>query len=149
MFLIIMQYHKDFYINRLIKEWLSHEKLIVACDLDDTLLPYNLESKETCKKVKNLLLECQVEGIYLIINTARDYEMHETSIKEVEKLGLSVSSINQNVRGLNLPYGNSGKVYANIFLDDRAGLECALYQLSKALGIIKQIREQQKLKQEL
>lgn len=142
-----MLYHKDFYINRLVKEWLAHEKLIIACDLDDTLLPYNSESKETCALTQTLLKDCQQEGIILVLNTARDKELHPSSVLEVEKLGLKVTSINETPAYLNLPYGNSGKVYANIFLDDRAGLECALHQLRKALEIVKQVREQQNSKQ--
>jgi hypothetical protein len=44
-----------------------------------------------------------------------------------------------------LPIGIAGKVYANIFLDDRGGLECTKHQLRKAFEIVKQYREQQLL----
>ena len=42
-----------------------------------------------------------------------------------------------------LPYGNNGKIYANIYLDDRAGLEEALIILEKALLIIENEKDKE------
>jgi hypothetical protein len=64
-------------------------------------------------------------------------------------MGIEVHSVNEMPFTWDLPYGLSGKVYANIFLDDRGGLECTKHQLRKAYNIVKQYREQIKLKQEL
>jgi hypothetical protein len=38
-----------------------------------------------------------------------------------KSVGIRVDSINRNP--IDIPYGNNSKIYANIFLDDRAGLE--------------------------
>ena len=49
-------------------------------------------------------------------------------------IDIEIDTINENP--IDLPYGHNGKIYANIFLDDRAGLfqgmeilEQAMYQL--------------------
>jgi hypothetical protein len=144
-----MIYHKDFFINRLVKEWLGHERLIIACDLDDTIIPYNPELTESCHETVELIKECQTEGIWFIINTAREEYKLVDSKTQVESMGIEVHSVNEMPFTWDLPYGLSGKVYANIFLDDRGGLECTKHQLRKAYNIVKQYREQIKLKQEL
>ena len=41
-----MRHHANFYTNRLVKEWLKNGKIIIGCDLDDTIIPYNEEIKE-------------------------------------------------------------------------------------------------------
>ena len=46
-----MRHHANFYTNRLVKEWLRNGKIIIACDLDDTIIPYNEELKENCNKM--------------------------------------------------------------------------------------------------
>jgi hypothetical protein len=48
---------------------------------------------------------------------------------------LVIDSINENP--INLPYGHHGKIYANIYLDDRAGLNEALNILEFAMYKIK------------
>lgn len=142
-------YHSDFYINRLATEWLSHEKIIIACDIDDTIIPYNLELTSSCGETIDLLLDCQKEGVVLILNTARQKERLSDSVSEVKSLGLSPISINEMPTFVDIPFGKSGKVYANIYLDDRGGLELARKQLKKALELVRQEREQQKLKTDI
>jgi predicted HAD superfamily phosphohydrolase YqeG len=139
------QFHTDFFIDRLVKEWLSHERLIIACDLDDTIIPYNPELTESCEEVVNLILDCQEEGIWFVINTAREEYKLQESAAEVEALGIKVHGINKMPLHWDIAYGLAGKVYANIFLDDRGGLECTKHQLRKALEIVKQVREQRRL----
>jgi hypothetical protein len=53
----------------------------------------------------------------------------------VNKVNLKIDSINQNP--INLPYGNSSKIYANIFLDDRAGLNESLDRLYRVMYMIR------------
>ena len=51
-----MRHHANFYTNRLAKEWLKNGKIIIACDLDDTIIPYNEEIKEVdiaISRIKN------------------------------------------------------------------------------------------------
>jgi MoaA/NifB/PqqE/SkfB family radical SAM enzyme len=132
-----MRHHANFYTNRLAKEWLKNGKVIIACDLDDTIIPYNEEIKENCKKMVDLILECQEEGIYFLINTARSKEQLEKAKEQVESLGIVVHGVNEMHPEWNRPYGVNGKLYANIFLDDRGGFWDAYWTLLNALTIVK------------
>ncbi len=136
-----MRYHADFYVNRLATEWLKNGKIIIACDLDDTIIPYNEEIKDNCKKMVDLILECQKYGIIFLINTARSKEQLEKGIKQVEELGIKVRGANQMHSEWNLPYGINGKLYANIFLDDRGGFWECYNTLTNALTIVKKERK--------
>lgn len=136
-----MRLHANFYTNRLANEWLKKGKIIIACDLDDTIIPYNEEIRDNCKKMVDLILECQKEGIYFLINTARSKEQLEKAKEQVEKLGIVVHGVNEMHSEWNLPYGTNGKLYANIFLDDRGGFWDAYRTLQYALTIVKMERK--------
>ena len=135
-----MRLHANFYTNRLTKEWLKNGKIIIACDLDDTIIPYNDELKDNCQIMVDLILECQKEGIIFLINTARSEYQLQKAKEQVEELGIVVHGINQMHEGWDKPYGLNGKLYANIFLDDRGGFWDSYWTLSNALTIIKQNR---------
>lgn len=139
-----MRYHANFYTNRLVKEWLRNDKIIIACDLDDTIIPYNEEIKDNCKKMIDLILECQKEGIYFLINTARSLDRLENAKEQVESLGIEVHGVNQMHPEWGRQYGINGKLYANIFLDDRGGFWDSYWTLSNALTIVRKIREDEK-----
>lgn len=136
-----MRHHANFYINRLVTEWLKNGKLIIGCDLDDTIIPYNEELKDHCKKVVDLILECQNEGIYFLINTARGGDRFEKAKKQVEDLGITVHGVNEMHPEWNKPYGVNGKIYANVFLDDRGGLPTTCEILSEAYHIVRRFRK--------
>ena len=136
-----MRHHADFYINRLVTEWLKNGKIIIGCDLDDTIIPYNEEIKDNCKKMVDLILECQKEGIIFIINTARSEYQLENAKRQVEDLGIVVHGVNKMHPEWDKPYGINGKIYANIFLDDRGGFWNSYWTLQDALTIVKQERK--------
>ena len=136
-----MRYHANFYINRLVKEWIKNEKLIIACDIDDTIIPFNEEIKDNCDKMVELILECQKEGIIFLINTARSKKQLENIVDRVESLGIKVDGVNQMHKEWNKDYGINGKLYANIFLDDRSGFMESYWTLSESLSIVKQERK--------
>jgi hypothetical protein len=133
-----MRHHANFYTNRLVTEWLKNGKIIIACDLDDTIIPYNDEIKDNCQIMVDLILECQKEGIIFLINTARSEYQLQKAKEQVEELGIVVHGINQMHEGWDKPYGLNGKLYANIFLDDRGGFWDSYWILSNALTILKQ-----------
>jgi hypothetical protein len=139
-----MRHHANFFINRLVNEWLKNGKLIIACDLDDTIIPYNEEIKDNCQKVVDLILECQKVGIIFIINTARGEKQLENARNQVEELGIEVHGVNQMHEEWGRSYGINGKVYANIFLDDRGGLMENYWILSETLSIVKKERRNEK-----
>jgi MoaA/NifB/PqqE/SkfB family radical SAM enzyme len=136
-----MRYHANFYTNRLVTEWLKNGKIIIGCDLDDTIIPYNEEIKDNCKKMVDLILECQKEGIVFLINTARSGPQLERAKEQVESLGIEVHGVNEMHPEWNRPYGINGKIYANIFLDDRGGFWDSYETLSNALTIVRKQRK--------
>jgi hypothetical protein len=136
-----MRHHADFYINRLVTEWLKNGKIIIGCDLDDTIIPYNEEIKDNCNKMVDLILECQKEGIIFIVNTARSEYQLEKAKQQVEDLGIVVHGVNKMHPEWDKPYGINGKIYANIFLDDRGGFWNSYWTLQDALTIVKQERK--------
>lgn len=136
-----MRHHANFYTNRLAKEWLKNGKIIIACDLDDTIIPYNEEIKENCNKMVKLILECQEEGIYFLINTARSKDQLQKGKEQVEALGIEVHGVNEMHKEWDRPYGINGKLYANIFIDDRGGFWDAYWTLSTALTIVTKQRK--------
>ena len=132
-----MRHHVNFYTNRLVTEWLKNSKIIIGCDLDDTIIPYNEEIKDNCKKMVDLILECQKEGIIFLINTARSEYQLEKSKEQVEELGITVHGVNKMHPEWDKPYGVNGKIYANIFLDDRGGFWDNYWILTNALTMVK------------
>ena len=132
-----MRHHANFYVNRLTEEWIKNGKIIIACDLDDTIIPYNEEIKDNCKKMVDLILECQKYGIIFLINTARSEKQLENTKKQVEDLGIVVHGVNQMHPEWDKPYGLNGKLYANIFLDDRGGFWESYNILSNSLTMLK------------
>lgn len=137
------KYHDNFFTNRLVTEWIKRGKIIIGCDLDDTIIPYNEEIKDNCKKMVDLILECQEEGIIFLINTARSERQLERAKEQVEELGIKVHGINQMHPEWDKPYGINGKIYANIFLDDRGGFWDTYWTLTSALTIVKHERKNQ------
>jgi hypothetical protein len=111
------------YLDRLVREWEQHGKIIIACDFDDTIRHWGSEGFNP-KRVLEVLKVAKETGAYIVIFTASDPERYTEIEHYCQDLGLEIDTINKNP--INLPYGNSGKVYANIFIDDRAGLNEAL-----------------------
>ena len=140
----MIRHHANFYTNRLVTEWLKNGKIIIACDLDDTIIPYNEEIKDNCKKMVDLILECQKEGIYFLINTARSKDQLQKGKEQVAALGIEVHGVNEMHTEWNRPYGINGKLYANIFLDDRGGFWDTYETLRNALTIVRKTRKNEK-----
>jgi hypothetical protein len=127
----------------LVTEGLKNGKIIIGCDLDDTIIPYNEEIKDNCKKMVDLILECQEEGIIFLINTARSEYQLEKAKQQVEEMGIVVHGVNKMHPEWDKPYGVNGKIYANIFLDDRGGFWDSYWTLMNALTMVKIERKKQ------
>jgi hypothetical protein len=136
-----MRHHANFYVNRLVSEWIKNGKIIIGCDLDDTIIPYNEEIKDNCKKMVDLILECQEHGITFLINTARSEHQLERAKQQVEELGITVHGVNKMHPEWDKPYGINGKIYANIFLDDRGGFWDSYWTLFNALSMFKMYKK--------
>ena len=85
----------------------------------------------------DLILECQKEGIIFLINTARSEYQLEKAKEQVEELGITVHGVNKMHPEWDKPYGVNGKIYANIFLDDRGGFWDTYWTLINALTMVK------------
>lgn len=103
--------------NRLINEWNTHKKLIVAFDFDGTVHDY-LKVGSTHERVINLLKEIRNEAhIYCL--TAREpseYHILEEFFKEND---IPCDGINIDYEFIKF---RGRKPYYNILLDDRSGL---------------------------
>lgn len=118
------------YLDRLEKEWRQHGKIIIACDYDDTISPWNLNGFDPSRTI-GILKIAKETGAYITIFTACNEERYPEIEKYCESKGLKIDSINKTP--IDLPYGRGGKVYANIFIDDRAGINEALNILEFAM----------------
>lgn len=119
------------YISRLLEEWKQHGKLIIAVDYDDTLRDWKMADHVTYTRVMNLLKACKQTGAYVVVFTSCNEDRYSEISVYCANMGLQIDGINQNP--IVLPYGTKNKIYANIFLDDRAGLNEALTILEETL----------------
>lgn len=122
---------RNFY-NRLKKEYYKYGKLIIAFDFDDTVYDFHKKGR-SYKKIINLLQEWQAYS-YLILYTASDESRYESMKSHLMKNEIYIDAINENI-SKNVPQG--GKIYYNVFLDDRAGLNTSYWALKKLIRHIK------------
>ena len=118
------------YLERLEEEWKLYGKIIIACDYDDTISPWKMH-KSNFNRVFEILKTAKATGAYIIIFTACDSERYDEIKSYCSDNGLEIDGINKTP--IDLPYGNSSKIYANIFIDDRAGLNESLNILEMAM----------------
>lgn len=126
------------YKERLYQEWKQHGKIIIAVDYDDTLFPWKYKSQEDLQQLDKLIQNLRLAhetGAYITIFTCSAPDRHEEIQAYCESIKLPIDAINTNP--IDLPYGKHGKVYANIFLDDRAGLIEAQQMLEDVMYMIR------------
>jgi hypothetical protein len=124
-------------LQRLVDEWVKHERLIIAVDFDDTICPFGLVTSEHTMRMdrtRALLRHCVQLGARIVIHTASDPDRYAFIRRFCTECDIPVEAINQNLPGLK--YGTASKPYANIYLDDRAGIEATLDLLSAAAAIM-------------
>ena len=120
------------YTERLIKEWNQHSKIVIGVDYDSTISPWHtIDNKEDIERTIKVLQDCMLVGAYIVINTCSNSDRYREISEYCVKIGIKVDEINNNA--IDLPYGKSGKIYANIYLDDRSGLTQALDILEEAM----------------
>lgn len=105
----------SFPLLRLIEQYNHNNQLIIAYDIDDTVRPYH---SATCSTVESSIRAAKnVLGAYLIVYTSNP------NIDGVRKF-LDDNAIPYDAINENAPFApsSSGKLYYNLFLDDKAGL---------------------------
>ena len=125
----------DACVERLLKQYKKNPKLIVALDFDDTLYDFHQQGHRY-DKVIELVKECQKVGFYVVIFTASQKKRYPFIIEHTHSLGIYPDGINENV--IESPFGNEGKIFYNILLDDRSGLFSAYEILKLTIEKIKQ-----------
>lgn len=130
-------------IERLSKEWKEHGMLCIAVDFDDTIYPYKSSSQQHCDHVINLVKLARQTGAYITIWSACNEDRYPEIQEYCNKKDLIIDSINKNP--IELPYGNNKKIYCNIYIDDRAGLQESLEILETCIYKQRGYLEQQKL----
>lgn len=128
----------DFYLNtenssnRLIEEYNRYGTLIVAFDFDDTVYDFHKKGRIYNEVIK-LIQDLKSINCYLICWTGQeDVDFVKTYLKENN---IPFDAFNENP-----PFhkSTSRKVYANAYLDDRAGLKQVFDELNNlVLTIIK------------
>lgn len=121
--------------NRLLLEYKKYGKLIIAVDFDDTLHDYHREGN-SYELVTALVKELYANDFYIIIWTANpDLDYVSTYLHQHD---IPYHKINEvaPVSEKWLNGSNPRKIYANAFLDDRAGLIQVYNDLIKLLNYI-------------
>lgn len=122
----------DYYLNpenatnRLLDEYLKYGTLVVAFDFDDTVYDYHKKGR-TYQKVIELLKDLKSINCYLICWTGQ--ENNDFVLSYLHDNNIPFDALNDHP-----PFHNSTsrKIYANVYLDDRAGLR----QVYEALSIL-------------
>jgi hypothetical protein len=120
-------------VARLFNEWKKHPRLLIACDFDDTIFDFHNQGNDH-SGVIDILKKCKNLDFYVTIFTASKPERYDLIRSHMKELGIEIDAINKNV--IELPYGNNGKIYYNILLDDRAGLGQAYTTLLTVISLI-------------
>lgn len=116
---------------RLLKEYNQYKSLVVAYDLDNTLYDFHKKG-ETYHMVMELLKELKSIGCYMICFTANsNRDFVSTYLIENE---IPFDAINENPPFFNC---DERKIYYNVLLDDRAGLQQVYRELHLLVKIIK------------
>jgi hydroxymethylpyrimidine pyrophosphatase-like HAD family hydrolase len=123
----------DIAVHRLFNEWKKHPKLIIACDFDETVFDTHNRNTDHSMVIE-ILKKCKTLGFYITLWTASNVERYPMMREFLKSKGVEIDGINENV--IELPYGNNKKIYANIFLDDRAGLGQAYTTLATVIHLI-------------
>jgi tRNA nucleotidyltransferase/poly(A) polymerase len=121
-------------VDRLTKEWLEYGKIIIAYDFDDTVYDYHNKGRKY-DDVINLLRECKYHGAYFIVFTSCEEDKYDEMKMYLNDNDIPFDKFNE---GMDFIPFKGRKVYYNILLDDRAGLESAYTTLKEALYIKQQ-----------
>jgi len=113
--------------SRLLEEYNRYGSLTIAFDFDDTVFDFHKKNR-TYKDVISLLKALKKINCYLICWTGQE---NIDFVKQyLYENKIPFDSVNENP-----PFyqSNSRKIYANAFLDDRAGLKQTYEELSKLI----------------
>ena len=118
------------YVDRLESEWEEHGKIIIGLDFDDTIFPWKMDDFDFDSVIRTLKMAKET-GAYIVIFTASKVERYPEIMKFCESKDIEIDGINEPP--IETEYGGLGKMFANIYIDDRAGLHESLEILTLAM----------------
>jgi hydroxymethylpyrimidine pyrophosphatase-like HAD family hydrolase len=127
----------DYYLNpenssnRLIEEYQKHGTLVVAFDFDDTVYDFHQKGR-IYSDVIILLQKLKAINCYLICWTGQEDLVFVSDY--LKENGIPFDAINENPPFHKL---TSRKIYANAYLDDRAGLRQVYGELKQLMNYLK------------
>lgn len=129
--------HPEHATQRLREEWNKYGSLIIAVDYDSTLIPFHIhEENSDFERIRQLIRDCYAMGCTIIINTGSELARWEGIMDELKELNIPWHLFNESPAYLG-EIGKNGKVYANAYIDDRAGL----WQVVRDLELLVQERK--------
>lgn len=106
-------------IEKLIKIYKEHGKIIVGVDFDDTLFTFDKNNKQLHENVRKLLLDIKSKIILCLFTVADKQSLTYKEYIMEHCWDIKPHYINESPVK---KWGNSVKPYFNILLDDKAGL---------------------------
>lgn len=125
-------------VDRLMTIYKQHKNLVIAVDFDDTVYDTH-ENGFIFPRMIGVLKKCNELELDIVMFTASTKDRFPFIKNYMEtELGIEIKGINENIIP-DFPYGNDGKIFYNILLDDRAGLGQSINILKTALLDIEEI----------
>lgn len=120
--------------ERLWAEYKKHNSLIVAVDFDDTIFDFH-KSGATYHRVIELVRDLKSIGCYIIIWTGNE----DTAFihRYCQDNNIPYDSINEQAPFVR---DTARKIYANVYIDDRAGLSQVYSDLTRLVNEVKYMK---------
>jgi hydroxymethylpyrimidine pyrophosphatase-like HAD family hydrolase len=122
--------------ERLWAEYNKYGSLIVAVDFDDTLYDFH-GTGDSYEMIKQLIRDLHYINCKIIIWSGNENIDDVTAYLEEQNIPWDLINENLLINGKWASGKDSRKVYANVYLDDRAGLEQVYNDLKKLVNGIR------------
>lgn len=127
---LYLDYNK--FYQRIEDEYIKHGRLIIAVDYDDTIFD-TYKRGETYDQVIALLKRWQPYADF-VVWTASLPERYPSICEYCQMRGIHVAAINDNVPPIKYNHlEKCRKIYANVYVDDRAGLGWSVQALTQLI----------------
>lgn len=123
-------------INRLVDEWVKYGKIVIGVDFDDTIYDFHNQGSVYDDVIE--LLRNVSGDAHIFCHTASHSSRYQDISDRFSELGIPLYGI--NVSPVLLHDEAQSKPYANIYIDDRAGLYCSMSILKTAHKKYKQLK---------
>lgn len=130
----------DNFVERLREELHKYGTLIVAYDYDDTVYDFHKKGREY-NDIISLLQRLDKLGIAkFVVYTCSPTGRHQGMINYLRENNIPWNSINCLPEGFEDKVPTGGKLYYNVLLDDRAGLQMPYWALNMICSEIEKER---------